>query len=162
MHALRTLVTAALSGGCSGDVRSGMAVVLSAFRTEDLVILNSLETKDSKRILELDGLRAFAILSVFMYHALALPLSWMGVDIFFVLSGFLITGILLERKLKPGYFSGFYSSRARRILAPYCLLLVLSTVLFGSIWMKQRYWYAFLTSNIASAFHRVPHESLDG
>ncbi|MGI8959020.1 MAG: acyltransferase family protein, partial [Bryobacteraceae bacterium] len=97
--------------------------------------LNPVEVKGSKRILELDGLRAFAILSVFVYHVWAVPLFWMGVDIFFVLSGFLITGILLERKLKPGYFRGFYTRRARRILAPYYLLLVLSSVLFGTVWL---------------------------
>lgn len=122
---------------------------------------NSVEGKQSKRIVELDGLRAFAIFSVFLYHVWTLPLSWMGVDIFFVLSGFLITGILLERKLKPGYFRGFYGRRARRILAPYYLMLVLSSVLFGTVWMKQWYWYAFFASNIPNAFHSVPHQSLD-
>jgi peptidoglycan/LPS O-acetylase OafA/YrhL len=119
------------------------------------------EKHDTKRVLELDGLRAFAILSVFLYHAFSLPLSWMGVDIFFVLSGFLITGILLERKLRPGYFSGFYARRARRILVPYYLLLVLSSVLFGTAWIKQWYWYGFFASNVPSAFHSVPHQSLD-
>jgi peptidoglycan/LPS O-acetylase OafA/YrhL len=85
----------------------------------------------------------------------------MGVDIFFVLSGFLITGILLAQKSRPGYFSGFYARRARRILAPYYLLLVLSSVLFGTVWMKQWYWYTFFASNIPNAFDSVPHVSLD-
>jgi peptidoglycan/LPS O-acetylase OafA/YrhL len=116
---------------------------------------------DGKRILELDGLRAFAILAVFLYHVWGLPLSWMGVDVFFVLSGFLITGILLERKLKPGYFSQFYGRRARRILVPYYLLLVVSSVLFDTTWMKQWYWYFFFASNVPSAFHTVTHQSLD-
>jgi peptidoglycan/LPS O-acetylase OafA/YrhL len=116
---------------------------------------------DGKRILELDGLRAFAILAVFVYHVWGLPLSWMGVDIFFVLSGFLITGILLERKLKPGYFSRFYGRRARRILVPYYLLLVLSSVLFNTAWVKQWYWYVLFASNVPSAFHSVTHQSLD-
>ena len=116
---------------------------------------------DNSRILELDGLRAFAILSVFLYHVWSLPLTWMGVDVFFVLSGFLITGILLGRKSKPGYFAGFYGRRARRILAPYYVLLVLSSVLFGTAWIKQWYWYLFFASNVPNALHRVPHLSLD-
>ena len=124
--------------------------------------LRSVEIRnDGKRILELDGLRAFAILAVFLYHVWGFPLSWMGVDIFFVLSGFLITGVLLERKLKPDYFSRFYRRRARRILVPYYLLLVLSSVLFGVTWMKQWYWYIFFASNVPSAFHSVTHQSLD-
>ena len=85
----------------------------------------------------------------------------MGVDVFFVLSGFLITGILVGRKSKPGYFKGFYGRRARRILAPYLLLLVLSSVLFGTAWMKQWYWYLFFASNVPNALHLVPHQSLD-
>ena len=59
----------------------------------------------SGRILQLDGLRAVAILSVLVAHTLHFPLAWVGVDIFFVLSGFLITGILVARKRAGGgYF----------------------------------------------------------
>lgn len=47
------------------------------------------------RIKELDGLRGLAILLVFFHHAAGVPMGWIGVDIFFVLSGFLITRILL-------------------------------------------------------------------
>ncbi|MGI8960563.1 MAG: acyltransferase family protein, partial [Bryobacteraceae bacterium] len=60
-----------------------------------------------------------------------------------------------------GYFRGFYTRRARRILAPYYLLLVLSSVLFGTVWLKEWYWYAFFASNIPNALHSVPHLSLD-
>jgi len=51
---------------------------------------------------------------------------WMGVDAFFVLSGFLITGILLDAKHRDlgGYFLHFYKRRARRILPPYVMLLI--------------------------------------
>src|SRR5579885_1762980 len=86
-----------------------------------------------KRITQLDGLRAVAILSVFLFHALYAPFLWMGVDIFFVLSGFLITGVLLDRKSAGGpYFSYFYSRRARRILVPCALLMLISSLLFGT------------------------------
>ena len=82
-----------------------------------------------RRIPELDGLRAVAILAVFVHHALNVPLLWMGVDLFFVLSGFLITGILLDRKESGrSFFSYFYERRARRILVPYIVLLAGSSL----------------------------------
>ncbi len=115
----------------------------------------------SGRIPQLDGLRALAMFSVFLYAALDAPLLWMGVDVFFVLSGFLITGILLQRK-KSGtsYFGYFYSRRARRILAPYWLLMIVSSLLFGAAWLKQWYWYVFFLTNIPVAFNHVSHSSL--
>lgn len=115
----------------------------------------------SRRIPELDGLRAVAILSVFVHHAFNTPLLWMGVDLFFVLSGFLITGILLDRK-ETGlpYFSYFYERRARRILVPYIVLLAVSSLVFGTEWMKYWYWYAFFGTNIGNALHQVGSESL--
>ncbi|MGI8958745.1 MAG: acyltransferase family protein [Bryobacteraceae bacterium] len=155
----QALVSAEPSAICS--LRPGKSNGVVSIENATSISLNSVEANHSKRILELDGLRAFAILSVFVYHVWSVPLSWMGVDLFFVLSGFLITGILLGRKSRPGYFRGFYTRRARRILAPYYLLLVLSSVLFGTVWLKQWYWYAFFASNIPNALHSVPHESLD-
>src|SRR5579883_2541500 len=106
------------------------------------------------RITQLDGLRAVAILCVFLFHVLFVPFLWMGVDIFFVLSGFLITGVLLDRKAAGGsYFGNFYSRRARRVLAPCALLLLISSLLFGTGWVREWYWYAFFASNIPQIFH---------
>lgn len=72
---------------------------------------------------ELDGLRAIAVLSVIIYHAnlafKGIPLfsgGFLGVDIFFVLSGFLITGILIDKS--PTLFQ-FYKSRIDRIYPDY-------------------------------------------
>ncbi|RQH06527.1 acyltransferase family protein [Paraburkholderia dinghuensis] len=119
------------------------------------------QTAPSHRIVQLDGLRAFAVMAVFAQHALHAPL-WMGVDLFFVLSGFLITGILLERKARgQSYFSYFYARRVRRILPPYLLLLAVSSMLFGLGWTHFWRWYAFFATNIGDAVGQSGHDSLN-
>jgi len=80
-----------------------------------------------KRVPQLDGLRGIAVLMVFAYHALHVPLFWSGVDLFFVLSGYLITGVLLRLKEKQeteGYFKPFYFRRFKRIAPPYLGFMV--------------------------------------
>ena len=70
----------------------------------------------------------------------------MGVDLFFILSGFLITGILNTNKTLPwkSYIGRFYQRRARRILPPYIMLLILGTIFFGTEWMRHGYMYVVL------------------
>ncbi len=83
-------------------------------------------------IVGLDGLRAIAFLGVLAYHTNILRFGWMGVQLFFVLSGFLITNILLRMKetLKRGdFFKKFYGRRALRILPLYYLYLLALTLL---------------------------------
>ncbi|MEZ7898524.1 MAG: acyltransferase family protein [Flaviflexus sp.] len=79
----------------------------------------------------LDGLRALAVVAVVIYHITpgALPGGFLGVDIFFVVSGFLITTLLLRevRKTKRVDLKGFWTRRARRLL-PALLLLVVTVV----------------------------------
>jgi len=58
-----------------------------------------------QRIPQIDGLRAIAILMVFAGHAFGTPLSWMGVDLFFVLSGYLITIEMLQHQRRDTAFS---------------------------------------------------------
>ena len=101
---------------------------------------------ETKRIDQLDGVRALAIGAVFLHHALGVKMLWAGVDLFFVLSGFLITGVLLGSKGKSlsGYFSHFYERRARRILPPYAILLLVTSLLLGITWMNRWYLYLFL------------------
>ena len=97
----------------------------------------------NRRIPQLDGLRGIAILSVFAYHAYNVTLMWMGVDLFFVLSGFLITGILLQAKEQSfkSYIGRFYQRRARRLLPGYVTVLAIIGVVFGTAWLKHWYLY---------------------
>jgi peptidoglycan/LPS O-acetylase OafA/YrhL len=83
---------------------------------------------------ELQGLRGLAVLFVFFYHChprltgtwihAASLWGWAGVNLFFVLSGFLITSILLEAREKHHYFRNFYGRRALRIWPVYILVLL--------------------------------------
>ena len=99
-----------------------------------------------RKMPELDTLRGVAILAVVSYHGFSqcdttgLPgivraffaatrFGWLGVNLFFVLSGFLITGILLDSKGTPRYYKSFYIRRALRILPAYLLLLLLLLLL---------------------------------
>ncbi|MFZ1006070.1 MAG: acyltransferase, partial [Candidatus Sulfotelmatobacter sp.] len=98
-----------------------------------------------RRIPQLDGLRGIAVLSVVLFHyVLSIPfpsggagarfqdcfrLGVYGVDLFFVLSGFLIGGILLDSRASPRYFRTFYLRRFHRIFPLYYLWLALYVAL---------------------------------
>lgn len=86
------------------------------------------------RIARLDALRAYCVIGVFLFHAHLLDFGWIGVQVFFVLSGFLITGILLDYKERMGagaFFAVFYWRRALRIFPPYYAFLALSAAVAG-------------------------------
>lgn len=84
---------------------------------------------------ELQGLRGLAVLGVILYHChprlagtwlyAGSLWGWAGVNLFFVLSGFLITSILLSAREKPHYFRNFYGRRVLRIWPVYVLVLVI-------------------------------------
>ncbi len=87
-----------------------------------------------RRIPSLDGLRTIAISLVLLTHLWTYPeghillnrlaaSGWVGVDLFFVLSGYLITSILVRARGNPNYFSSFYFRRTLRIFPPYYALL---------------------------------------
>jgi len=95
----------------------------------------------------LDGLRGIAIILVLFHHFTILkPISgldqtladaaligWSGVDLFFVLSGFLITGILIDARGSDRYFSSFYARRTLRIFPLYYLIVFLSLVVLPQL-----------------------------
>ncbi len=72
---------------------------------------------------QLDGLRGLAILGVLLFHTERFSLGWTGGVLFFVPSGYLITGILLGGKRRPSYFGNSYARRALRIFPAYYLML---------------------------------------
>lgn len=130
----------------------------------------------------LDGLRGIAIIMVMLFHLTAFqPASridqlfhraaqygWTGVDLFFILSGFLITGILLDAKGAPKYFRNFYVRRVLRILPLYygfVLALIVLYPLAGAhfrserdvllqnqvwIWTQSVNWLVTLTGDFTS------------
>ena len=136
----------------------------------------------SRRVPELDGIRGMAILLVLIWHygvvisepapdsflfyvQSILSLTWSGVDLFFVLSGFLIGGILIENKGASNYFKVFYARRICRILPLYFFSLFLFFLLifiFPSLntaspinWLFENslplWTYATFTQNITMA-----------
>jgi peptidoglycan/LPS O-acetylase OafA/YrhL len=116
---------------------------------------------------ELDGLRGLAVLAVVLYHCHTRLVGtwiygpvlwgWAGVNLFFALSGFLITSILIEAREKPHYFRNFYARRALRIWPVYFLLLAVCYSVpewfLGDTLAHQTHWktlvaYAFFVQNL--------------
>ncbi|HYE53315.1 MAG TPA: acyltransferase [Chitinophagaceae bacterium] len=114
-----------------------------------------------KRIPELDGLRGIAILLVVSFHYISNQLTgrtdpvsrvlqkatgfgWVGVDLFFILSGFLIGNILIANKHSSNYFKTFYIRRLVRIVPNYFLLLVVFLVIWNTAYFSNNY---FITSH---------------
>jgi len=131
----------------------------------------------------LDGLRAIAIIWVMLHNGtldklislqtipekaitLIMNTGWMGVQMFFVLSGFLITGILLDAKKNNhnNIYKQFYMRRVLRIFPIYYVFLILAFIAAVSLqntpsWLNLAYdhkwWYIFYTINWIQAFEKV-------
>ncbi len=108
------------------------------------------KSHDHGGVPELDGIRAIAIWMVLIHHVVygwpnpigtfthiptavlrAISHGWLGVDLFFVLSGFLITGILLDTKERAHYFRNFYVRRVLRIIPLYAAYVAVCWVFYG-------------------------------
>jgi peptidoglycan/LPS O-acetylase OafA/YrhL len=117
----------------------------------------------------LDGIRGLAILCVLGHHLVYINLAintplyiwaralrdslWCGVDIFFALSGFLITGILVRTLNAPGYFRNFYGRRTLRIFPLYYLVLLI--LLFCTHWLHI-HWGAQIWRLLTYSNHPFP------
>jgi len=124
----------------------------------------------------LDGVRALAVLGVLLYHG---DLTWMrggflGVDVFFVLSGFLITTLIVEEYSRSGRidFKRFYLARARRLLPALLLMLVIVGMLaafvyresaatfradaLASLFYVTNWWFIFSDASYFEAIGRPP------
>jgi peptidoglycan/LPS O-acetylase OafA/YrhL len=122
---------------------------------------------------ELDGLRGISILLVMLHHFWKAPrggwvdhlvhTGWVGVDLFFVISGFLIAGILLDTKGEPRFFRSFYARRVLRIFPLYYVFIAAAFVVIplaqggsyaGTAFVRESgspVWYALYLGNVREA-----------
>jgi len=171
--------------------QEGMLVALTELR-ESIATENpaSTHSQPRDRIPALDGIRGLAVLLVVLYHFIPeeageisafwrwAQIGWIGVDLFFVLSGFLITGILLEEREQPRYFLNFYARRTLRIFPLYYAVLFATLVAvpglfsalgieptgtrgFGKAWKdlsevrSNQAWLWLYVSNFAAIFRGI-------
>ena len=129
------------------------------------------------RIPELDGLRGIAVILVVVAHYIStffpghtfFGYADLGVDIFFVLSGFLIGGIILDEVGEPGFLASFYIRRAARILPIYWAVVAASLLIENFFWAQpwikldhllSPWVYLTFTTNIAFTQMPRPHGAL--
>jgi len=127
-------------------------------------------TDASRHLPSLDGVRGIAVLLVLAYHAWPSPwtaFGWTGVDLFFVLSGFLITGILFDGREDAQRGRTFYIRRVLRILPLYYAVLALMFIVLPLVHRppgaeyqqlaRDQVWYWTYTSNWLFGLQRPPH-----
>lgn len=120
-----------------------------------------------------DALRGLCVLAVFAFHARLLAFGWIGVQVFFVLSGYLITAILCDMKLTGGgarnFFTVFYARRSLRILPAYyvavfliTLFLAVTTSYSGPLWNQFAEALPFLLVYADNFHSAAPHYGNSG
>lgn len=144
--------------------------------------MTPLSTESSKSsILELDGLRGLAIALVMLFHLnneltigtqpwlSAATSGWMGVDLFFILSGYLITESLLRNKGRQTYWRNFIINRARRIVPAYaalCAIVFVQHAQLGLPWftltdpVQTPLWHLTFVHNMSIGFRTYTVNSL--
>lgn len=145
-----------MAGSSSTEGIEAAAVAAVGSRAEERVEAARRPAARPKHIPALDGLRGIAVLTVLLYHygggatsqmavvrgaATILKLGWSGVTLFFVLSGFLITGILWDSKGQPHWWRNFYMRRTLRIFPLYygTLLLIVAVGVWQRDWHGLKY-----------------------
>jgi peptidoglycan/LPS O-acetylase OafA/YrhL len=123
-------------------------------------IKNPVAVARGTRIERLDGVRTIAIALVVAHHFGFFTLGWTGVQLFFVLSGMLITGILRRARNDRSYWRPFYIKRATRILPPVLVAILSAAVLSSISWRKIGLYYLFFAANFAEAFYRGESKTL--
>jgi peptidoglycan/LPS O-acetylase OafA/YrhL len=129
-------------------------------------LISAIKSKGDGRIPELDGIRGVAITLVLLFHYFYVPvvvtgrleahilaplrIAWTGVDLFFVLSGFLIGGILLDVRTSLNYFATFYVRRFYRIVPLY------AAVLFAGYLVTKGFEYGYSTRHGWTIENRLP------
>jgi len=107
---------------------------------------------------DIQGLRAVAVGLVVLYHAgvVGLPGGFVGVDVFFVISGYLITGLLLKEMLQTGsiHLADFYARRARRLL-PAAAVTLLGVVTLARTMLPDLRWADIARDVLASSAYVV-------
>jgi peptidoglycan/LPS O-acetylase OafA/YrhL len=141
-------------GGVSDRMEVSMA---AADPPDDLYISKrpSVAKSGGHRLRRLDGLRALAVLMVFVHHVYFPAHGWEGVTLFFVLSGFLITGILRRARMQPDFWRSFYIKRATRILPPLVIFFLITISFYRPPLWSMPFYIGFAANIMESIGHSM-------
>ena len=131
-----------------------MADGVDATRTEGAVGPAAASGVHLTRVAALDGLRGIAVIAVLLFHDGRLRGGYLGVDLFFVLSGYLITSLLLVEQRDRGRvrLGRFYERRARRLL-PAMVLALLGVAVYAAVWAQPSELPRIRWDGVATLFY---------